>query len=74
MGSGVINSSPLPFKNDAKTGTTRGIGNARDKGFILSRKFTSLAPEPLSGAVSTPKCCSWMFSPLSGTRTRDFDP
>ena len=46
----------------------------RNKGFILSRKFTSLAPELLSGTASTPKCYFLMFSSLSGNRTRDFDP
>ena len=43
-------------------------------GFILSRNFPSLAPEPLSGTVSTPTCYCLMFSTLSGTRTRDLDP
>ena len=33
-----------------------------NKGFILLWKFTSLAPEPLSFTVSTPKCYSLMFS------------
>ena len=42
----------------------------RNTGFILSRNFPSLAPEPLSGNVSTPKCYFLMFSTLS----RDFDP
>ena len=62
-----------PLKG-TKTGIIQNQKRAfRDKGFILSRKFTSLAPEPLSGTVSTPKCYSLMFGSLSGTRTRDFD-
>ena len=42
--------------------------------FVSSRNFTSLAPEPLLGTVSTRKCCCLMFSTLGGTKTRDFDP
>ena len=41
------------------------------KGFILSWKFTSPAPEPLS---SYPKCYCLMFGTLSGTWTWDFAP
>ena len=58
-----------------KTGSVRDRKSVfRNTGLILSRNFPSLAPEPLSGTVSTPKCYCLMFSTLSGTRTQDFDP
>ena len=45
-----------------------------NKGFLLSRKSTSLPAEPLSGTVSALKCYCLMFSTLSGTRTRSGQP
>ena len=43
------------------------------KCFPLSRKFTSLTPDPLSGSASTLKCYRLVFNAL-GTRTRNFCP
>ena len=51
-----------PLKG-TKTGSIRDRKRMfRNIGFMLSRNFPSLVPEPLSGTVSTRKCYSLMFS------------
>ena len=73
-GCGSQSSFSRPLKSTENCSLRNRKRTLRNKGFILSRKFTSPTPEPLSGTVSTLKCYCLMFSTPGGTRAREFDP
>ena len=60
---GVVQTVFPPQKGTKIVGTRNWKRAFRNKGFILSRKFTSLAPEPWSATISAQNVTVWCLAP-----------